>query len=363
MKMKELFFLLILGSYGVNAAPMHQTVHQNANNFNSDPLDCGSATFSNNDDVSNYFKAFPDCTQAATLTFRHAGSIDFSPFNQLISATELIFYDTNFSKVSELFTNLNLVGEINIENSKNLEDLSFPKLYVAGNISIRNSTNLSSEPFPELIEGDELNIKNTTGFDGLTFPNLTNMYKITLNGINQAVSLTTTFPALETLERLELLWNDKLKEITLPNLSSLKALYVEYNAWLQKVSIPNLANSEISQLSLAENNQNFDGIGGQKGGLPDIKKINDKLTLIGTKFSFDNYPKAIKTIHFFSELTDDQIKTIANQLPNLNPRYSKDEKTKVYFDNADCRVLNSFDTSKFGYDFYAGSEYPKKCSR
>ena len=363
MKVKFVSFLLILGSYGVHAAPLPKA----ANNFTYDKFACPAATFSNNDEVINYFKQWKNCKHAdGGFSFKNAEIIDFSAFKNITTIGKLSFDDSDFSKKINIFPQLTRASSVIIENSIGLTDLSFPLLYSAGNVSVKNSSDLSTKLFPTLKETENLTIMNSTNLLNLEFPQLTKTKLLKIAGNQDAASLDSTFPKLTSADTIDILSNERIKDIQFPVLYSLNCLHVEFNKWLQQVSIPELQNSEIDTLTLAENNIDFDQFGGDKGGLNDIKKINKSLTLTGNKFNFHSYPKPIKSIHFESYLSKNELKGIVTQLIQLHPQYSKDEKTKVILGQNDCYDLNNIDISKASFDIYAGnnySGYPVKCGK
>ncbi len=362
MKINILPLLLLLGSHGAHATPELNS----GNNFITDKLACPAATFYNNTDVTNYFKQWPDCEHAdEAFVFKHADNIDFSAFNNITSVKRLSFYDTDFKQVSHLFPELSVAGSVVIQHSTNLSRLAFPDLSVADSVAIKNSTDLSSQPFPALKAARQLIIIDSTNLTNLTFPGLAVTGLLKLSNTNQAYSLENAFPKLVTIDTLQLLWNDQLKSVRFPELETLKKLDVEFNKRLRDISMPKLRNSQVRQLTLAENNPDFEQMGGKKGGLKNIKHITDRLTLISHKFFLLNYPANIKALHFHSHFNDHEIMPAIDQVFRLNPFYRGQEKAKVIFDKNECDDFPNIDTSEVGFDIYAGYDMaarrPGKC--
>ena len=361
MKIKLISFLLILVCYGVHAAPLIEV----ENNFASDDFACPNATFNNNDDVINYFKLWKNCKHAdGGFIFNNARGIDFSAFKNITTINQLHFHNTDFSNVATIFPQLTKANSILFEHSTNLSELSLPSLSYSYDTTVLNSTNLPAKLFPALKETKLLTINNSTGLGALSFPQLYKTSLLVIDNNKQAVNLDRTFPSLTSADEIRIL-NNQIKEVQFPALKSLKSLSVTSNELLQKVSIPELQNAEIDFLQLGVNNDNFDQIGGDKGGLTDIKNIQETLNVSGSRLTITNYPRSIRGIMFDSDIPQFQLDDIVKQLFQLNP-HSEYGKTMVVFFRNTCKDLGDLDTSKYDFDLYDVTDngsyyYPTKC--
>ena len=359
MKIKLISFLLILVCYGVHAAPRTKV----ENNFASDDFACPDATFNNNDDVLNYFKQWKGCNKIAYGKYKiyNAETIDFSAFKDVTIVGQLNFYNSDFSNIATIFPNLTTADSILFEHSTNLSNLSFPSLYNINYTIIRDSTDLTAKLFPALKQTEQLSINNSTNLETLSFPLLDFCSVLEISNNKQATNLDHMFPKLTTADGIKIFQNDQIKNVQFPVLKSLTSLNVYSNKLLQKVSIPELKNSAINLLRLGVNNDYFDQIGGDKGGLTDIIRIDVSLTLtnISTRFTLTHYPKSIRAIHFNSDIPKFELRDIVSQLYQLNPQYTKDKKTMVVLWKNTCQDVGDVDTSKYGFDIYSASTETK----
>ena len=101
-------------------------------------------------------------------------------------------------------------------------------------------------------------------------------------------------------------------------------------ALYQIYSNPYETTKSLDFLQLGVNNDNFDQIGGDKGGLTDIKNIQETLNVSGSRLTITNYPRSIRGIMFDSDIPQFQLDDIVKQLFQLNP-HSEYGKTMVVF--------------------------------